>query len=520
MGIASMIATGSSAPEGAPRAPWLIRIGVFTAFALAAMLAALLWTILLTDAAPTGGALVAAAFGASAAFAGAFLIRRIILDLAEREKQAARDAGHDLLSGLANRKLFEQWIDYELARHRRENTHFALMYLDIDHFKDINDRHGHDAGDRMIKAAAQRIAGMLRPTDRLARFGGDEFAILQSGVRTIRDAEALASRIVEAMRACFALGSAEVATSVSIGIALCPDNAAERDDLMQLADLALYRAKKEGRDRIAFFDARMGEELALRRRFGAELGDAIAAGALALDFQPVFAATDRRLVGAEARLRWPHPQRGMIGVRDFMDVAEERGLLTPLFAWTLREACAVALDWNGVRLCVSVPSAQFNRPDFAQQTLHILHGEGFDPARLDLAIEEDCILEPKTEAMAGMQALRREGVRFTLAHYGAGVASLAHVRRFPFTRIKLDRACLDLSPGMTDNAAVLHAVIHLGRALGLTIGADGLEQIEQARYLAALGCHEVQGPLLCRYVASNEIENMLAAPRDHVPGAA
>ena len=505
-----MIATGSHEPERTPQALWLIRTGIYTAAALSAALIGVLWVMFFTTETTTPGALAGLVCGTLAALAGGFLIRQVIRDLAEREKRAARDAGHDLLSGLANRKLFAQWVDYELARHRREKVHFAVMYFDIDHFKDINDRHGHDAGDRMIMAVSQRIAETLRPTDRLARFGGDEFAILQTGVRTMRDAEALANRILDAMRRSFAIGRLDVTSSVSIGIALCPDNASERDDLMKLADLALYRAKKEGRNRFAFFDARMGEDLTRRRIFGLELAEAIEKDRLTLDYQPVFAPGKPQPVGAEARLRWPHPQRGLIKAKDFMNIAEERGLLLPLGEWVLKNACKAAQKWDGVRLSVHLSPVQFNHRDFAAQCLQILHDADFDPTRLDLCIDEECLMEPKDDAIAGMKMLRREGVRFTLAHFGAGLASLNYIRRFPFNRIKLDERCVEISSSTTDNAAVLHAEIHLGRALGFTMAADGVETEEQARYLTALGCDEMQGRLFCRYVSVDEIQQMIA----------
>jgi len=476
---------------------------------MAAALVLALWAMFVTDAGASPGAVAVLLCGTAASIASASLVSHIILRLAERERHAASDAGHDLLSGLANRKLFSSWVDYDLARRRREDSRFAVMYLDIDHFKDVNDRHGHDAGDGMIVSVAHRLSDILRPTDRLARLGGDEFAILQSGVRTMSDAEALASRIVDAMRQPFSLGRIEVTASASIGIAICPDNAETRDDLMKLADLALYRAKKEGRDRYAFFDARMGEELARRRRFGLELAAAIESDSLSLDYQPIFRADDRKLVGVEARLRWSHPQRGHIDATDIASIAEDCGLLLPLGNWVLRRACTQVRDWPDLRLCVTVTHVQFKHPDFAAQVLKDIYESGLDPARLDLCIEEPCLLGAKAEPLAGMKILRQEGVRFTFAHFGAGAAGLNYIRRFPLARVKLDRQCTDVSHDTTGNAAVLQSVIHLGRALGLTMAADGIETEHQAHYLIALGCDELQGRLFSRYVPGEEIAALL-----------
>jgi len=510
-----MFSIGSSDPAGSPQTPWLIRIGIFSAGAMAAALVMALWAMLVTDAGAAPGAVALLLCGTAASIASACLVSHVILRLAEREQRAANDAGHDLLSGLANRKLFHSWIDYELARRRREGSRFAVMYLDIDHFKDINDRHGHDAGDRLIVEVARRLSDTLRPTDRLARFGGDEFAILQSGIRTINDAEALASRIVDAMRQPFSPGRIEVTSSASIGIAMCPDNAESRDDLMKLADLALYRAKKDGRDRFAFFDARMGEDLARRRSFGLELAAAIASDSLSLEYQPVFRVGDRKMLGIEARLRWAHPQRGLIDAADMTSIAEERGLLLPLGHWVLQRACMQARAWPDLRLCVSVSPVHFRYRDFAAQVLKVIHETGLDPARLDLCIDESCLLGAKAEPIAGMKILRQEGVRFTLAQFGAGVASLNYVRQFPLSRIKIDQQWTVVSPDTPANAAVLHSLIHLGRALGLTVAADGIEAEQQAHDLTTFGCDEVQGRLLARYLSGEEVTTLVCTTTPH-----
>jgi len=234
---------------------------------------------------------------------------------------------------------------------------------------------------------------------------------------------------------------------------------------------------------------------------------------MSLDYQPIFRASDRKLVGVEARLRWSHPQRGLIDTADIASIAEERGLLLPLGHWVLQHACTQARAWPDLRLCVTVSQVHFRYPDFAAQVLKVIYETGLDPARLDLCIEESCLLGTKAEPNAGMTVLRQEGVRFTLDHFGAGVVSLNYVRRFPLSRIKIDRQCTNVSHDTTGNAAVLHSVIHLGRALGLTMAADGIEAEHQAHYLTALGCDELQGRLLSRYLPGDRITALLRETR-------
>jgi diguanylate cyclase (GGDEF)-like protein len=455
------------------------------------------------------------------AVAACVLLHRIIMDLAKRERAAANQAGHDLLSGLANRQLFQQWLDYEIARQRRENSLFALLILDIDHFKEINDHHGHHIGDRMIVAAARRISETLRPSDRFARLGGDEFIILQPNIRSSHDCEAMAYRIVDAMRQSFDLGHIEISTSVSIGIAMCPDNASEPEDLFKLADLALYRAKKEGRNRLAFFDERMSADLARRRSFEIELAETIRNNALVLDYQPIFDMPDQTPVGMEARLRWPHPDRGMVSARDFQNLAEERGLAAPLGEWMLRHACHDAVAWNRGILIVNIGVTHFRMRDFAPQLLAILHETELEPSKLNIQLTEEHLATGAHQIQQTMKVLRMEGVTFTLAQYGAGATSLADLRRFPFSRIRLDRGCLHAMQGATEPAAILHAVTHLGRALGMIVAADGVETQEQAQILTAFGVQEMQGRMLCGHMGEAEATALLnSGESDATAGAA
>ncbi|HWG04988.1 MAG TPA: bifunctional diguanylate cyclase/phosphodiesterase, partial [Beijerinckiaceae bacterium] len=265
-----------------------------------------------------------------------------ILQIAKSESTAIEMASHDRLSGLPNRAFFNQLIDSEIAAVKRQGGGFALLYLDLDRFKEINDSLGHDAGDRIIVAAAQRMRQVTRTQDIVARLAGDEFAVLQTAVTGTRDCELLARRILKAVNEIYDLDGRHVHLGVSIGIALCPQDTLDRQELMRRADLALYRAKKQGRNRPAFFEARMGEELRLRKNAEDELRQAIDAERLTLLYQPVVNTETRRLVAVEALVRWQHPTRGMVQPDDFIGLAEDRGLILPLGEWVLRRACTEA----------------------------------------------------------------------------------------------------------------------------------------------------------------------------------
>lgn len=484
-----MIAKGD-APERAPDATRLLRRALLATglLSLVALACAARLAIL-----PSTQDMLAAAAAAALALGCFGLLWRLIGELAAREASASMLAGHDLLSGLANRRLFTDWLDYEVARRQRERTQFALLYLDVDRFKEVNDRYGHEAGDQLISAFAKRVAAIIRPTDRFGRLGGDEFAIMQIGVQDTRDAEALAARIIASMREPFRLAHQELATSVSIGIALCPDNSAERDELMHLADLALYRAKREGRNRYAFFDARMSEEVERRVLFERDLIEAIPSGGLKIDYKPVASGQDGRLVAYEAQLRWPHPQRGLVEAADILPVADQRGFALRLYDWQFRRMFADAASWPALPLSAAISPGLFKHRDFVTHLRQALQESSIDPTRVELMLTEDCVLDAPDAALAVMKGLHADGVRFAIARFGAGIASLDHLHKFPFTRVKIDRTCVSAGQHGSLAAVLLHANIQLARNLGMVVRAEGVDTEEQAHVLTALGCHELQG---------------------------
>jgi diguanylate cyclase len=439
--------------------------------------------------------------------------RRIALDLAASQARAESLAGRDPLSGLPNRLLFGDRLDHELASLRSEDDGLSLMFLDLDRFKEVNDSHGHQAGDELIKQVARRLLTVLRGADTLSRFGGDEFAIIQTGVKSDDDAEALARRILHALTEPFDLGGNAVNIGVSIGIALAPRHATDRETLMRLADTALYEAKSEGRNRFSFFQEQMDEAIRMRKVVADDLREAIAKDQLTVHYQPIYSAVGDRVVSLEALVRWPHPTQGMIPPAKFIPLAEQSGLVIPLGEWVLRRVCEDSHRWPGVRLAVNVSPVQFRQRDFVNDVLSVVKGAKCDPGRIELELTEGVVVEDADAAEAAMMRLRAHGFNLALDDFGSGYSSLIYLRRFAFDKIKIDRSFLESMEATGESAILVHSIVHLGRALGLTVTAEGVETKEQHRFLQALGCHELQGYLFSRPVPAEEVDKLLGVVR-------
>lgn len=442
-------------------------------------------------------------------------VRRIAVDLMAREAEATHQSLHDDLSGLPNRVYFTKRLDAELLNVASGGDGLAVFFLDLDRFKDINDQHGHDTGDVLIVTVAKRLSAALRGTDTLARFGGDEFAVIQPGVKGPHDCASLAHRLLDTMRQPFDIDGRQLYVGMSIGIALAPQNASTRAALMKLADVALYRAKHEGRNRYAFFEVGMDATLRLRKLVEEELRDAIAADRLQVHYQPQFSADGRKITGVEALVRWQHPVHGMISPAEFIPIAEERGLISLLGEWVLRRACRDGRHW-GVNVAVNVSPIQFRQKDFVQTIGRIVKEETMEPSRVELELTEGVLVDDADTSENAMMELRSLGFRFALDDFGTGYSSLIYLRRFAFDKIKIDRSFLESMESTGESAILVHSVVHLGRALGLTVTAEGVETAEQQRFLQAVGCHELQGYLLCKPVPAARIDEMLGlaeAPR-------
>jgi diguanylate cyclase (GGDEF)-like protein len=440
--------------------------------------------------------------------------RHIVRRLTASEARAKEVAGRDILSGLPNRFLFNELVDAELARCRRKNLNLAVFYLDIDHFKQVNDKYGHEVGDQMIVAVTRRIANLLRSCDSFARLGGDEFAILQAEVSEPRDCASLAARVVKAMSEPFPLNGTQILSSVSIGIAIYPNNAYDREDLLRVSDLALYRAKHQGRNRFAFFESKMGEELRLRQNAEDELRCAIENDELALVYQPIVSAQTGRMVGAEALVRWQHKTQGLLTADHFISLAETRGLIVPLGEWVLRQACTDAKRWPGLHVAVNVSPVQFRQKDFVASVQRILTETAIEPHRIELELTEGVVVSDADQAEKSIMDLRSFGIRMALDDFGNGYSSLIYLRRFAFDKIKIDRFFLEAMEPASESAIIIESIVKLGRALGLTVTAEGIESDEQIRFLKALGCDELQGFFFSPPVSREEIDAKYGEPHE------
>ncbi len=436
-------------------------------------------------------------------------VTRVTANMLRSEETAQHLAGHDTLSGLPNRLRFTEHLTALLSRVEREDTGLAVLFIDLDKFKEVNDTHGHAAGDMVIVGCAERMAAQLRANDVLARFGGDEFAIIQTGVRTPLDAEILACRIIDAIRPAFQIGEAEAYVGASIGIALAPQNGTDASELMRLADIAMYRAKNGGRNRACFFEQRMDDTLRIRKVVEDDLRHAIDRNELELHYQPQVSADGSKIIGMEALVRWRHPVYGLIPPIEFIGIAEERGLIVQLGEWVIRRACMDAANWGNITIACNVSAIQFRQTDFVQSVAKALEDTRFDPMRLELELTESVVVADADQAENSIMELRSMGVKLALDDFGTGYSSLIYLRRFAFDKIKLDKSFLDSLEDTGESAILVHSVVHLGRALGLTVTAEGVETAEQQRFLQAVGCHLLQGYLFSRPVEAHKIDEML-----------
>jgi diguanylate cyclase (GGDEF)-like protein len=425
-------------------------------------------------------------------------------------------ATHDVLTGLPNRALFCDRLDQSLAWSRREGASLSVLYIDLDRFKDVNDTLGHAAGDRLLAAVATRLGTCLRETDTLARLGGDEFAIVQVGTRHLADTERQAQRIVETLSEPFEIGGNSIAVGASIGItvrsgtnlALLP---CDSGLLLQEADVALYRTKEAGRGGYCFFEAAMNVRVQERRTLECDIRDALENGGFYLHYQPQFDVRERRIVGAEALLRWQHPRRGTVNPEQFIPLAEQTGLIARVGEWVLHEACRQAAAWPDLAcMAVNVSPAQFRRPGFVDLVQAALQQANLPPHRLEVEITEGVLLNETHETLAILLRLRKMGVTIAMDDFGTGYSSLAYLQKFRFDKIKIDRSFV-CNLGRDPQAdEIVRAVLRMSHAMGIRVIAEGVEEHTQIAVLREEGCEEMQGFLWGRPLAADEFADLLA----------
>jgi diguanylate cyclase (GGDEF)-like protein len=437
-----------------------------------------------------------------------------ITDRRQSEAKVAFMAHHDLLTGLANRTFFMEKIEEAGARLRRRGEAFSVFMLDLDRFKDVNDSLGHPAGDALLKEMAQRLRSSLRETDVLARLGGDEFAILQSGEAHLRDsAIMLAVRINEVVARPFELEGRRVTIGTSIGIALAPQDGVDPDDLLKKADLALYRTKSQGRNGFNFFDANMTAEADARHQLENEMREGIARNEFELFYQPMYEAETREMRGAEALVRWRHPDKGLIPPDRFIPLAEDTGLIVQLGGWILQKACTDAAAWpDHVKVAVNLSSMQFRKGDLFDIILCALVESGLPPERLEVEITESVLLENEANYSTLLQQLKNIGVTIVLDDFGTGYSSLGYLTKFPVDKIKIDKSFTQGLIARAECAAVIASVLTLARGLDIATTAEGVETEDQYDMLRAAGVNFVQGYLFCRPCPATELRFASADP--------
>lgn len=452
---------------------------------------------------------------------------RDITRLKESEKHIRELAFKDALTGLANRAEFEVRVDESIKHSRRSKERFAILYFDLDGFKYINDSLGHVAGDQMLRTVGSRLSRAIRETDFAARLGGDEFCVLAEDVAFEHEAAKIAEKCLDAICAETWIASRKMNPRASVGIAFFPDDGADHEALMQSADSAMYAAKRSGNKRFAFYNVEL--TVAAQRRLALEqaLRAALENDEFELIYQPQIELSTGRMVGVESLIRWRHPTRGIVSPVEFIDVAEEIGLIEELGVWVLRTACKQAVEWDrsglpALGVAVNISGSHFEEGRILAPVEAILAETGLDPGRLELEVTE-AVVQTNAESTDTFDRLKRLGVRIAIDDFGTGYSCLDSIRRLPLHRLKIDRVFVRDLLTDPDNSSIIATIIAMGRAMGLMVVAEGVEHLEQAQYLRGLGCDLVQGFYFSKPVSAAEIAALMDRcflPQAHVQGDA
>jgi diguanylate cyclase (GGDEF)-like protein len=442
-----------------------------------------------------------------------------ITDRQRAEERIVHMARHDALTDLPNRTMLRERLDHELKRVKRGEC-LAVLCLDLDHFKSVNDTLGHPIGDELLKVVAERLRRCTREPDTIARLGGDEFAIIMTGMERPTDAVALAKRIRESITKPYHIDGHQILADISIGISLSPIDASEPDQLLKNADMALYGAKGDGRGTYRFFEPEMDAKMKTRRELEMDLRSALVNAEFELYYQPLVNLTTNEITAFEALVRWNHPTRGLVSPADFIPVAEETGLIIPLGEWVLRRACDETAKWPAhIKVAVNLSPSQLKSRDLTQLVVSALAESGMPANRLQLEITETVLMHNTFNTLATLHQLRKLGVQIAMDDFGTGYSSLSYLRSFPFDKIKIDRSFIqDLSNG-AEPLAIVHAVAGLARSLNMVSTAEGVETQQQLDQLQSVGCTEMQGYLFSHARPAADIVRMFLGPAAAVAAA-
>ncbi|WP_200382248.1 EAL domain-containing protein [Thiococcus pfennigii] len=443
--------------------------------------------------------------------------RRLLDQLRERERQLQRLAHQDPLTGLPNRLVFDDRLSQAILQSRRSGRKVAVLFVDLDRFKEINDTHGHAAGDEILKQVSARLTGHLRSGDTLSRFGGDEFTLLIANLGASRDAAIVAEKLLHTLGQPYQIGGQTIPLTISVGISLAPDDGHDVDELLTKADTAMYLAKRSGRDGYRFYTTGMTESICERMAMEQELRQAAPNGELRLHYQPQLALDTRRWVGIEALVRWQHPRLGLLPPPRFLPLAEETGLIQEIDTWVLRTACAQRKRWQGdgladeIRMTVNVSNRLLKRPAFIGELGTLLGSLELDPRQLRLEITETAIMAHPSESAVVVSELRDLGIAIAIDGSRASFSSLGCLRGLPVTWLKIDRSFIANLPESDRDGAIARAILALGQSLGLDVIALGVETKRQERFLNEQGCTLGQGFLYSAPIPAEKLAGELAA---------
>jgi len=442
-----------------------------------------------------------------------------ITEQRQSEAKIAHMALHDALTQLANRTLLNERLAQALTRVMRSDEILAVHLLDLDQFKKVNDTLGHPTGDKLLKMVSDRLRGLVRDTDTIARIGGDEFVIVQVAISQPSEATSLAQRIIDSVIEPYDIDGHRVIVGTSVGIAIGPTNGTTAVHLMQNADLALYRAKGEGRGAFRFFEDQMDAEMHERRVRECEIRGALAAGQFELHYQPQVHLARNQIVGFEALIRWRHPEKGLLGADKFIPLAEEIGFIVPLGEWVIREACATAATWpDDLKVAVNVSPKQLKSPALVQVLVNTLAATRLAPQRLELEITETALMTDSEATLETLKRLRGLGIKLAVDHFGTGYSSLDHMQRFRFDKIKIDRTFVKSAAEGGDAPNIVRALVSLAGSLGMETTAEGVETQVQLDDVKAEGCTEMQGYHFSRALPADQIEQLFLARRRSTSG--